>query len=51
VWCEDKDPHTDCVMTAWKSKIRFEKLDAKMKTPAKQISNIMASLENYKSQQ
>jgi hypothetical protein len=54
VWCEDKGilpswSHTDCIMTAWKSRVRCGKADPKMRIPAKQISIINASLEVYES--
>jgi hypothetical protein len=54
VWCEDKGflpswSQTDCIMTAWKSRVRCGKADPKMRTPAKQISIINASIEAYES--
>jgi hypothetical protein len=54
VWCEDKGflpswSHTDCVMTAWKSRARSGTIDPKMRIPTKQISIINVSLETYKS--
>jgi hypothetical protein len=54
VWCKDKGflpcwSHTDCVMTAWKSRICSRTVDPKMRIPAKQISIIKASLEAYES--
>ena len=42
-------PNTNCIMTAWKSRVRCGTADPKMRIPAKQISIINASLEAYKS--
>ena len=54
VWCEDKSflpswSHTDCVMTAWKSRVRSRTIDPKMKIPIRQISIINVSLEAFES--
>jgi hypothetical protein len=54
VWCEDKGflpswSQTDCIMTAWKSRVRCGKVDPKMRISAKQISIINASIEAYES--
>jgi hypothetical protein len=54
VWYEDKDflpswSHTDCVMTAWKSKVHSGTVDSKMRIPTKQISIINLSLGAYES--
>jgi hypothetical protein len=54
VWCEDKGflpswSDTDCVMAAWKSRVRSGTTDPKMRIPVKQISIILASLETYES--
>jgi hypothetical protein len=54
VWCEDKGflpswSQTDCIMTAWKSRVRCGTADPKMRIPTKQISIINASLEAYES--
>jgi hypothetical protein len=54
VWCEDNGflpswSHTDCVMTAWKSRVRSGTVDPKMRIPTKQISIINVSLEAYES--
>jgi hypothetical protein len=54
MWCEERGnlpcwSHTDCVMTAWKSRVRSRTVDPKMRIPAKQISIIKASLEAYES--
>jgi hypothetical protein len=54
VWCEDKGflppwSQTDCIMTAWKSRVRCGKADPKMRIPAKQISIINTSIEAYES--
>jgi hypothetical protein len=50
VRCKDKGflpcwLQTDCIMTAWKSKVRSGTSDSKMRIPIKQISIIMAFLE------
>jgi hypothetical protein len=49
VWYEDKGflPswfHTDCIMIAWKSKVRCGIVDPRLRILAKQISIINASL-------
>ena len=54
VWYEDMGflpfwSNTDCIMTAWKSRICFGKVDPKMRILAKQISIINASIEAYES--
>jgi hypothetical protein len=41
--------HTDCIMTAWKSRVRSGTVDPKMSIPTKQISIINFSLEAYES--
>ena len=51
-WREDKaiSPswiHTDCIMTAWKPRIRAETSDPKIKIPKQQIPIIEASVEAY----
>ena len=52
--CEDKGflpswSQTDCIMSAWKSKICYRIADPKMRILAKQIAIINTSLEAYKS--
>jgi hypothetical protein len=54
VWYEDKGflpswSHTDCIMTAWKSRARSGTVDLKMRIPTKQISIINVSIETYES--
>jgi hypothetical protein len=54
VWREERGilsywSHTDCIMTAWKSRVCSGTVDPKMRIPTKQISIIKASLETYKS--
>jgi hypothetical protein len=54
VWCEDNGflpswSHIDCVMNAWKSRVRSRTVDPKMRIPTKQISIINVSLEAYES--
>jgi hypothetical protein len=54
VWCEDKNflpswSYTDCVMTAWKSRVHSRTIDPKMRIPTKQISIINMSLGAYES--
>jgi hypothetical protein len=54
VWCEDKGflpswSHTNCVMTAWKSRVRSGTIDSKMGISTKQISVINVSFEAYES--
>jgi hypothetical protein len=55
MWCKDKDVipcwfDTDCVMTPWKSRIRYGTVVLRMKIPRKKISINRASLDAYKSQ-
>ena len=54
MWYEDKGflpswSHIDCVMTAWKSRVRSGTVDPKVRIPIKQISIINMSLEAYES--
>jgi hypothetical protein len=52
LWCEDKAintswTHTDCIMTAWKPRVRAGTSDPRIKIPKTQIAIIRASVEAY----
>ena len=54
MWYEDKGfllswSYTNCIMAAWKSRVRSKTVDPKMRIPTKQISIINVSLETNKS--
>lgn len=52
MWCKDKAicPSwilTDCIMTAWKPRMREGTADPRVKIPKQQIAIIKASVESY----
>jgi hypothetical protein len=51
-WCEDKAislswTHTDCIMTAWKARVREGNSNPRIRIPKHQIAIIKASVDAY----